>query len=266
MVSKVTLAIGDPHSDPEYPNDRFDALGNFIIERRPDNIVNIGDFVTCDSVSFHDHDKPLFREGRRLKDDLDAGRDAYNRMMAPMNAYNNKVSAWRKRKYNPRKIWHNANHEERVWRYIVKNPELLGFIPHTDLLGVAEDDWELIPYRRYSYVNGIGFTHIPMNKRNSSVPISGEYVARRAVENQEQWVVFGHTHRLLIHDAARHSENNPTTHYGINIGWFGDFVPSYIEGDAYMDWWSGVVLLHHYGHGKVDIETISMSRLKGEYL
>lgn len=259
----ITLAIGDPHAEPGHSNERFDALGNIILERQPDNIVNIGDFTTCDSVSSHTHKSMVLREGMRLSDDIAAGKDAYDRMMAPMNAFNKRRKSAHKKVYNPHKFWLNANHEDRVWRYIQDKPELLGFIPHTDLLGVAEDGWNIVNYRNYIFLNGIGFTHIPMCKRVCQ-PISGEYVCRRAADMENQTTVFGHTHRLGVHESKR---NGGELVQGINIGWFGDFVPGYVVGnEGKLDWWGGLVFLHHIAPGLVDIETISMDRIKKEYL
>lgn len=259
----LSLVIGDAHAEPQHTNERFDALGNIIVERQPDNIINIGDWTTCDSVSNHDKHSLVIREGRRLSDDLAVGRDAYERAVRPMNILNKGRRAARKKQYSPKKLWFNANHEDRVWRYIQDKPELLGFIPHTDLLGVAEDGWDIVDYRDYRYLHGVGFTHIPMCKRINQ-PISGEYVTRRAADMEDQTVVFGHTHRLGVHENRR---NGGQLVQAINVGWFGDFVPHYIKGnETKLDWWGGLVLLHHIAPGMVDIETISMERLKKDYL
>jgi len=198
-----------------------------------------------------------------LADDIAAGRDAYDKTMAPMIAMNKRRRSKHKKAYKPKKLWLNANHEDRVWRYIQDKPELLGFIPHTDLIGVAADGWEIVPYREYRYLHGVGFTHIPMCKRMNQ-PISGEYVCRRAAEMEFQTTVFGHTHRLGMHESRR---NGGELVQGINIGWFGDFIPSYVIGnEGKCDWWGGLVFLHHVAPGQVDIETISMDRLKKDYL
>ena len=37
------LVIPDGHAHPDYDNDRFDYLGRFILDQRPDTIVCIGD-------------------------------------------------------------------------------------------------------------------------------------------------------------------------------------------------------------------------------
>ena len=57
----TTLVIPDAHDGPEYNKDRFEALGNFIVENKPDNIVQIGDFMNLDSINFFDNNKPLMK-------------------------------------------------------------------------------------------------------------------------------------------------------------------------------------------------------------
>ena len=261
-----TLVIPDPHTDPAHSNERFTAAGNFCLEHQFDNVVNIGDWLSLDSVSFHDYDKPLIREGKRLRDDLDAGADALDKFEAPINEYNSRRSVFKKRLYKPFKVWCNANHEERFWRYVMTKPELMGLLNHNDLLGVQDRGWNILPFRQYAFIEGVGFTHIPMNKRNNN-PIGGEYVAKRAAEQQMQSVVFGHTHRLLLHDKSFVGMTNHGPIHAMSVGWFGDYIPDYVEGNEdQLDWWSGLVVINHYAPFKMDIETISMERLKQQYL
>ena len=39
------LIIGDPHANPDYDNDRFEALGKFIAKEKPQHVVCIGDMA-----------------------------------------------------------------------------------------------------------------------------------------------------------------------------------------------------------------------------
>jgi len=260
---KTSVVIGDPHAEPGESNERFDALGNYIAANQPDNIVQLGDFMSLDSVSTHTIKKPLIREGKRLIDDLDCGRDAYNRMMGPVEELNVVRSRNRKRKYNPNKLWHNGNHEDRVFRYIVESPELLGLVDHNDILSLEKDGWDVKRYREYSSYEGIQFTHIPMCKR-ANQPIGGEYVARRAADTHSSTVIFGHTHRYGVHGTKVHGRD---TTYGVSAGWFGDYVPDYVKGnEENCDWWGGILELVHTAPGKILICPIDMDTLKKEYL
>ena len=261
----TTLAIGDPHAEPNNDNVRFEALGNFIAERQPDNIVQMGDFLSLDSLSLHDEDKPLIKEGRRLKDDIEAGIDAYIKMMGPTKDLQDWQREKKKKIYSPDGTWILGNHEDRALRLVQRMPELEGYIDHRSLLNVAADGWDIVDYRKYRYIEGVAFTHVPMNPKNNQ-PISGKYVSARAAEIHDSPIVFAHTHLLQTHTIARHSDNPEGNQVrALNVGWFGDFKPGYV-GDNTLDWWGGIVLLHHYDKGKFDIETISMDRFKREYL
>ena len=39
------LIIPDPHANPDYDNDRFKALGKFIMHEKPEVIVCLGDMA-----------------------------------------------------------------------------------------------------------------------------------------------------------------------------------------------------------------------------
>lgn len=260
-----TLVIGDAHADPRHNNKRFDALGNFVAVNQPENIVQIGDWGSYDSVSFHERGNARLSEGKRLVDDFAASRDAYNRLMKPIDELNKGRARNHKSQYKFNGIWFESNHEYRIKRYVDENPVLEGFIPEKDLVGATNDGWNLIDWKYTASINGVTFTHIPINDGNGQ-PISGKYVARRAAEMYQSTVVFGHTHRFLVESLSRVSSDAISFVEGINVGWFGDYTPDYITGHPGIgNWWSGLVVLHHTARGQVDIERISMDRLKKEY-
>jgi hypothetical protein len=260
-----TLVIGDAHDSPGVNKDRFRALGNLITDIRPTNIVQIGDWGSYDSISFHNKGKPLLQEGARLADDIASAREAYALTFDPLKDEVYRQRKNRKRPYWPNVYWLEANHEYRIQRYLMENPVLIGMLPETDLVNASADGATLVPWREYCYIDGVAFTHIPFAKR-SSTPIGGEFVTKRAAEFHDTTIVFGHTHRLLLHDNARIRERSSPLVHAINVGWFGDYIPEYVESEVNMDWWSGLVLLHHTNYGQVDVETISMARIKEKYL
>ena len=261
----TTLVIGDAHDSPGVPQDRFEALGNLIEAARPTNIVQIGDWGSYDSVSFHNKGRPLIQEGLRLSHDIESAKRAYNKAFGPLRALMARQKSNRKKAYTPTVFWLEANHEYRIKRYLMENPVLVGMLPEEDLVGATQDGAILVPWREYCYIDGVAFTHIPFAKR-SSTPIGGEFVTKRAAEFHDTTVVFGHTHRFLVHDNARIREHSSPLVHSINVGWFGDYIPDYVESEVNMDWWSGLILLHHTDPGQVDIETISMQAVKEMYL
>ena len=114
----VTVVIGDSHATPGVPNNRFEALSNFLSVLKPTNIVQIGDFLTLDSLSTHTLSSLVTRENHRLVDDIDVGRDAYTKLMGSIKKGNITNSIRKKRQYHPHMYWLEGNHEDRSWRYI----------------------------------------------------------------------------------------------------------------------------------------------------
>ena len=265
---KRTLVIGDAHADPRFSNERFSALGNYIIATKPDNIVQIGDFGNLDSISFHNKGKPLISEGMRLSDDLASMQDAFNRIVHPMDEENKKLSSYKHKKYKPEVYWMEGNHEDRTWRYIQDKPELSGFVPTHDFVGAAEHGFKVIPYKDYVYIEGIGFTHAPLAPSHN-VALSGKFICHRAAEGSQQSVVFGHVHHRSIHSVSRNTANSSGTTRidSISCGCFFDYNPEYVRGnEGQLNWWRGLMMLTHIAPGEVDIETIDIRRLKQDYL
>ncbi len=51
---KNMLIIPDPHASPDYDNERFSALGEFILSTKPQYIVCLGDMADMSSLSSYD--------------------------------------------------------------------------------------------------------------------------------------------------------------------------------------------------------------------
>jgi hypothetical protein len=90
-----------PNEDLEY----LDAIGQYIIDKKPDVVVNAGDFFDFPSLSSYDKGKLSF-EGRRLRLDLEAGIKGMERLLAPLRDYQKTNTD-----YNPRMVFTLGNHE-----------------------------------------------------------------------------------------------------------------------------------------------------------
>ena len=69
------LLIPDTQVKPGVPLDHLHALSKFIVHRRPDVIVHIGDHWDMASLSSYDFGKKAM-EGRRVHEDIEAGKGA----------------------------------------------------------------------------------------------------------------------------------------------------------------------------------------------
>lgn len=259
------LCIGDSHDEPGRDQKRFEWLGRLIADRQPTHIVQMGDFLSLDSLSDYDKNKKLIVEGRRFKKELDSGLEAYDKIMAPLRALWKKQQKNKKSKYKPEMVWIVGNHEQRAQRYVQTNSEMAGFISYPDLLGVEKDGWKVVNYKDYHYIDGIGFTHIPMREDNQ--PLGGKFVTRRVLEGHDHPVVFGHTHRLLVDSMPIKTQEGITDRRVVNVGCYFDYTPDYARGSKGIgDWWSGLVFLDtDISHSNFDVETISYEQMEYFY-
>lgn len=258
-MTKV-LVVGDAHVDDKQDLSRFTSLGNYIMEERPATIILIGDFLSMHCFSAWDKDKRAKMEGLRYKAEIDAGNKALDLMLAPMVEYNDKKKRSKKQQYKPELIYIEGNHEERERRYLDYNPELIGTLDYRVGLSLSSRGFQFVPYRDYYYINGVGFTHVPMNKMNK--PIGGMRVTTMALQMHAHSVVFGHTHELKVDGEHRHGAK----HFNqvMVCGCFFEHVDDYAKGSK-TDYWRGVTMLNMYSPNRFDYSTMSLGRLKKEY-
>ena len=83
------LVIGDTQCKPDEDLSYMSAIGNYIVSKRPDVIVHIGDNFDFPSLSTYDKGKRSF-EGRRLKDDIEAGKEGLKLLLSPLKKLQNK--------------------------------------------------------------------------------------------------------------------------------------------------------------------------------
>lgn len=263
---EISLVIGDSHVTNGQDNSRFDALGNLILELKPDNIIDIGDFLTLNCLSAWDLDKRKTMEGRRYALEIAAGNECLDLLEAPINKYNKKRRKNKEKLYLPNKIKLGGNHDgpgegSRLGRYLAKDPTFDGHISIEKDLKLKERGWITVPYGEYYYIHDVGFTHIPFGVGG---PISGSInITKKALDVTIKSVVFGHTHRLEFQ--SRHIEGMDHLQQALNVGCFFEDDEPYMAHKV-TNHWKGIVILYHYDNMRFDFETISMSQLKTQYL
>lgn len=262
---KTTLVIGDSHVEANDPDlNRFTAVGNLIAEERFDNVIQIGDFLSLDSLSAWDLRKSAKMEGRRFSEELTAGKEAVDRIMTPIYELQDKQRISKKRVYRPKLYSCIGNHEDRWDRYLETKPELLNVVDPYESVGFEDHGWVKVPYREYIYIEGVGFTHAPMNGNNQ--PASGVSLLNNASKDHQSSVVFGHTHSIGLKTHTRHGDNCAMV-TALNVGCFFNEIPEYAQGSiTSKNWWSGVFILEHYGEGLFDFRSYKLERLMENYL
>lgn len=261
LLNKI-LVIGDAHTsehDTDKDLERFSLLSSLIVDQEPDHIVIIGDFLTLNCLSFWDKDKRQKMEGRRYNKEIENGNIALGLMQNGYLLENDKRRENKKKLYCPTIAYLEGNHEERLRRYLAKDPTFEGIVSVPKNLKLDKRGINWVPYREWHYINDIGFTHIPHGKVKE---ISGVDICRKAANVTIKSCVFGHTHEL--HTSCFHVEGMSHLQQVLNCGCFIGKKEEYVHGRV-TNYWRGVLMLHNWKPGRFDIDTYSLGLLERMY-
>src|SRR6476660_8388711 len=111
------LVLPDVQVKPGQDFSFLRKIGEYIVEKQPDVIIQIGDFADMPSLSSYDVGKKAF-EGRTYKADIEASYEAMSELIGPLYVYNLKQKANGKKQYKPRKVLTLGNHEQRIERAV----------------------------------------------------------------------------------------------------------------------------------------------------
>jgi len=249
-VRKV-LAIGDTHWQPGMDFEHMKWIGRFAAEARPDNVVHIGDALDLESCEMHSAagsgsqvKRPTFME------DIDAGHEA-------LNTYHAEIPIG--------EIPHDivfGNHEYRAWRMEEMAPNLAGTLTLQIEQLFARYRWKTTPYKHWLFMEGCGFTHVPMSIMGK--PIGGRYPENTIGNQSTHSVVYGHTHRSNHVTIPKIGINNSITVTNVGSAMPYGFVAEYAEGCT-TGLTYGVHLLRLRGGRVESNHFISMLELKERF-
>lgn len=257
-IGKEILVIGDSHASPNHDNRRFDWLGNFIVDKKPDIIVNIGDFASMDSLSTYDKGS-IHSEGQRYELDIEAVVDAQQRINKPIDKYN-KILTKKKhlKKYKPKKIITLGNHEDRITRAASKDPALWNHLKMSDLQ-YKEHGWTVYPYLKPYLAQGIAFKHFHTSGQMGKA-ISGDNHAASLVKKGYHSAVVGHSHLRGYFETINIMEQRM---FGLVSGCYFEHNDHYTT-ESHRNW-RGLVMLHEAQNGSCEPAWYSMNYIKSRY-
>jgi hypothetical protein len=142
---------------PGVPTEHIDWISRYIVEKKPDVLVIIGDWADMSSLSSYDKGTKSF-EGRTYRADILAANDGLQKLMAPIDAEIERCTKSHKKRWNLRKIVTLGNHEHRINRAIETQRELDGLIS-TDDLFFKQWGFEIYPFLQPVVVDGIAYCH-----------------------------------------------------------------------------------------------------------
>lgn len=143
--------IGDMQVKPGIDFGYCNRVGRYIADKKPDVIVNIGDFADMPSMSFHDQPGSKAYAAQNYKDDILSVHHGMKALMEPIQQA--MLSGWK-----PRLVMCLGNHEDRIDRTISAIPKLDGTIGLPDL-EYERWGWEVHPFMKQVTIAGVTFAH-----------------------------------------------------------------------------------------------------------
>jgi hypothetical protein len=231
------------------------AAGKMLVDEMPDVVIILGDWWDMPSLSVYDKGT-LAAEGRRVKEDIQAGKEAMDLFFKPLKKLQQEQRAQKKKAYNPRKIFITGNHDERLDRIPKATPELEGVFG-MELLELDSWGFEVYDYLVPAEVGGITFIHYTPNPFTGK-PYGG--TAMNILKNVGKSFVQGHKQSL---DVAIRPVYGNQMQLGIVCGAF------YSHWEEYKglnnNHWRGLLLLNNVKDGFGDPTLLSIETLKEKY-
>jgi hypothetical protein len=247
------LVIPDVQAKPGNDFGFLRCIGNYIVEKKPDVIVCIGDFADMESLSSYDKFKKSF-EGRSYQKDIWAAREAMDALLIPLFDYNAKAKKNKEKLYKPRMVLTLGNHEERINRTINEDRKLDGLIGVGDL---PYQDWEVYPFLETVCIDGVAYSHFfasgVMNKAITT--------AQALLTKKHMSCFAGHQQGRQIAYARRADGKEMTA---IISGSCYEHNEDYLGAQGNQHW-RGLWMLHEVDDGAFDEMAVSIRYLKENY-
>jgi hypothetical protein len=152
-LGRMHLVIPDTQVKAGVPLEHLAWIANYIVEKKPDCIIQIGDFADMPSLSRYDDGK-LSGEGRRYTKDIAAVHKAMQMLIEPIQAYNRTA----KEKYQPDMHLTMGNHEYRILREVEDNPKYEGRFSYDDL-AYEDYGWTVHEFLKVITIDGVQYAH-----------------------------------------------------------------------------------------------------------
>lgn len=251
------LAIGDTHDAPDIPKDRFTWFARYAEDHDCEQVIQIGDWGTFDSLSTHDNSATY---AGRLKgafhDDVKSYKESHE-------AFAKGLSEQSKIKKHITK----GNHDcftigGRIGRYENVHPEVVG-VMGTMIADIDADfNWSWSEYGEFYFVGGVGFIHVPLNEIGK--PYGGKTAENRIANDAVHDIVFGHSHKKRSHRAPKIGHRNHITILNIGCGLPWNQIENYAMHSSTGWWWGIVDLTIQSGH-IISENAVPMSQLEAMY-
>lgn len=257
---KSHLVIPDVQTKAGVSNKHLKHVGQYIVDKKPDTIVCLGDFADMPSLSSYDRGTKGF-EGRRYKHDIDATKRSMDVLLSPLRQYNAKMKKNKCKQYSPDMHMILGNHENRINRAVDCDCILEGTIGIEDL-GYEEAGWKVHEFLEAVNIDGILYSHFFPRSANGRVLQNrrGCPTASTQVKREMQSCTSGHLQGLdfnIYQTGGRRL-------YGIIAG------SCYTHDEDYLSpqgthYWRGIIMKHEVRDGQYDPMFVSLDYLERRY-
>lgn len=255
------LLIGDVHTDPDHDCERLKWLGDMIVDVKPDEIWQVGDWADMRSLSSYDKGKRS-AELKRYKRDVEAAILGQETLFGPLREYNERQRANKKAAYKPHTLMTVGNHCARIDKATNASPELHETISVDDLkYGEFWDD--VVPFKDRAIRHGFALSHY-FASGIMGAPIGGVHAAHTLLQKLGMSAIAGHSH---LYDEKIATRADGKKMMAIVAGCYVH--PGMVEGwnrDTVHMWWNGTILMQGVKDGYADVVTrMSQDWIKRNY-
>jgi hypothetical protein len=248
-LGRVHMVIPDIQAKPNVKHDHMEWIANYAIDKRPDVIIQIGDWADMPSLSLYDKGKKCY-EGRRYVKDIEAANYSLERFERPIEEYNR---AHPENPYVPRKVKTRGNHDNRIIRACELDASLDGKLTINDL-DHERRGWECHDFLKVVTIDGVQYSHYFISG-NMGRPVSSAAALLRARGGS---ATMGHVQRM---DVAYHPQ---TQQIGLMCG------TCYLHDEDYLGPQGNnaprqIIMKHEVEDGRYDLMAVSLRFLEKRY-
>lgn len=256
-MTKTAVVYSCCHADPSASNDRFDWLGNFIYDLKPDLVIDLGDGADMRSLNSYDTRYPQQIVTQSYEEDINSYNDSQDRLRHKFRHMRRKKPFW---------IGFEGNHENRIKKAVALDPRLEG-----SKYGVSfrhlQTDYYFDEYHEYENSApaiadyfGVSFAHY-FSSGNYGSAISGIHHAYALLQHRNSSSTCGHSHKrsIFFKDSA-----HPYPIIGSVVGCYKGKDEGW-AGQSNKEWWKGILVKRELENGVYEPQWISMKTLEREY-
>ncbi len=247
---KRIAVIGDMQVKPNIDLTYCSLVGKYMADKKPDIIVNLGDFADMPSLSQHEAAGSKSTEGARYEADIQAVRAGMLLLMKPIKEEMARTG------WNPRFVMLLGNHEDRIRRAINNTPKFEETIGLSDL-GYEDAGWEVIPFLQPIIIEGIVFSHY-LCSGVMGRPIT---TARALLTKKHQSCIVGHQQGR---DIAFGQRADGRQMIAIICGSTYEHSEDYLNHQT-NNHWRGLYILNDVVDGEFEENAVSLRYLRRKY-